>query len=653
MWDGDLGRNTEVTPEKLARLAKEAQGDLLKNYRELTKKEVPYDWSAEEEKRWCQFMADFLSPGTGEELATRWQKTIRANPKFTDLCVLAYMEQIRLRTPKFVDKEVLKKFYTEKPQGETWIPTWRMIRMVLVLATWDVANLAREDAYRQSLWDDLLKLLREKHLSFRHCRGYRTMSRMFPYFWAKLPKSERTDFLNAMLDKQNRPTILVIAKSAGMDQTMLRRCFLAKTVDVEFISTPFQDVLDFMSEVSPVTLWQDPAVAKWEKDFTIKLKGRWLDVFDQLLAETPFESALLEEDILWIGPPENRKWVEQRYRELLAVSHQDAKLRHRTLWDFMDTPFGDCLDYLADAHGFSIQTLGTMDRDIAINRKADGMPLFLELEMIAEKADTRWDVLGQSIVVASRKDFPLWEQAIADYRRQEVMVTRLKLAKNPLGEKLEARAELEFEGTPHINALDYLANAYHVPLAYAGEIWNEKYERISNHPLALGESLTLLLAERQLSWETDGQAVLVADRKSLAEFRRLMILRNEKHKRASDAVKRALAKQVSTGIGLVSAKPEKEQPAAFIELEKKKTPAERRAMLEGILNELASQTGIKIEISEAAGKNWAKQSAWLPVKDVPLESVLDLIAVAASADWQIGEEETIQIAPRPKAAGAK
>ena len=89
--------------------------------------------------------------------------------------------------------------------------------------------------------------------------------------------------------------------------------------------------------------------------------------------------------------------------------------------------------------------------------------------------------------------------------------------------------------------------------------------------------------------------------------------------------------------------PEGKRIAAFNELSRKKTPAERLKVLDVILKELSKQAGIAIDVSESARKNWAKQPAWIPLKDVPLETMLDVIAVAAKADWQIAEEERIEI----------
>ena len=472
------GHNDSITPQEVAQAIKKAEGgELLKQYRkteaafrELAKESPRTDWSAAA-KRWHQFASDFLSSGSAEEYAKRWKKHIQADPEHTDLYVLAYLMQIRQRKPQSVDKELLKKFYTddaEPPARARSRGALRLARIVSVFAAWNAANLPHEDAYRQSLWEELLGVLKVRDINIHSRDTYHLLSRGYGDFWYGLSERERKDFINAMLEHGHSRTLQLLADLAGVDAVTQRRWFLSRTVDMEYIDTPFEDGLEFLMDSAPAaTIWRDPAVSKWDKRITMNLSGRWLDALDQFLAKTPFESALLDDGTVWIGPPEKHKAMERRYRELLGMAIQDSRLREHVEVEFFDTPLREALAYIGDANNMSIDTIGGRDFG-AVNQISSGFPLFLVLEIMAENTGTKWDLLGDAIVFASEKDFPLWEKAIADYRRQQVTIARLDLAENPLGKKLEARTDMEFVDTAQYLRLGFSRGAIQDALGLCG-----------------------------------------------------------------------------------------------------------------------------------------------------------------------------------------
>jgi hypothetical protein len=345
--EGDLiGKAKAVTPQDVSQAIQEAQaGELMKkyreaetNYRELAKQQPPNDWSADAEK-WNRILSDFLSPGTGEDFAKRWDKHIQADPGHLSLYELLYLEQIRVRKPRFVDREILKKFHT----AEKLNSAEKLTRLVLVMAAWDALQFRREDSYRQSLWEDLIKLIRNKNGRLRDRETQIILAGVFPEFWQGLPKWDQTEFVNLLLVYQDRGTVRFLANLAGVDEVTVRRWFLTKTVEVEFIKTPFKDGLEYMQDVSPVTVWLDPVVANDEREITLTMAGRWLDALDQILAKTPYESALLEDGIVWVGPSRHaRRWIAvtgswwrsaSRIRDSGKVGTWNSSIRRfLTLW---------------------------------------------------------------------------------------------------------------------------------------------------------------------------------------------------------------------------------------------------------------------------------------------------------------------------------
>jgi hypothetical protein len=147
----------------------------------------------------------------------------------------------------------------------------------------------------------------------------------------------------------------------------------------------------------------------------------------------------------------------------------------------------------------------------------------------------------------------------------------------------------------------------------------------------LAEALTVLLAEQELSWDTDGQAVLVADRETLAKFRQLIAARNAKHKNLGVEYRYALI-----GNRILVNREAKEA----------NTPEKRLTLLDDLLKDISAQAHLPIVGDENFRKNWQKQNAWLPLKNLPVQTALDLIAVAGNADWSITEKEGIHFTGR-------
>ena len=620
----------DVTPNQLATMVEDLKGEHIDQFRQveaeyrlLSQKRSPYDWMIEKEK-WFQIAADFLSPGDGDELAKRGAKQIENDPNGADLYGLLYLEQIRFRKPKTVDFPLLARFHS----GNDLEAAQRLTRMVLVLAAWDFERLPRENADRQSLWNELLKLLEEEELGGRFHQDFRLLSGVFRDFWAGLSPDDRTAFLNAFLDHQKNPFwIRWLADLAGVDQATVRQWFLSKPEGeiMEFVKTPFNDALDFMEDVTPATVWRDPVVAGWEKEITKTVGGTWLDAMDQLLAGTPFEAALLDDGIVWIGPPAKRKAIEQRLREAKALAEHFPELKDSTHIEFIDTPLRDGLNFIADANDIYIFLMAGEAEGTQITLTIDWLPLYITLERIAELSGTRWGVLGESLVVGSEKTFPLWERAIADYRRHQITLTGLNLAKDPFGEKLQADTDIEFIDTPLIDALEFLSDLHKIPFAAIGVDIDLALNMNSGNPLA--ETLTILLAKHELAWDTDGHAVLIGDRNTVQHFRSLSAKRHQRKKKAPAAVQNALDKKVSIDFNLQTAK----------------TPDDKTEILKTAIESLSQPAGIKITPHPDLYKVWAKETPWLTVTNVPLETVLNLLATADDHDWWITDEGNIEM----------
>ncbi len=622
---GDFGPDTKaITPEKVAELVKKADGKLLDRfrkaetaYRELSKQPSPLDWSPNADQ-WYQFAADFLAEGTDEELANRWKQQIKAHPESVDLITLAYLDQIQGRQPKFVDKPILESFCSK----DSLTPTERFTRLVLVLAAWDKAGLPRDDKFRESLWTQSLDLLRKKEIRLsRHDQNLRVIARVFADFWQGLKAEEHTAFVNAMLIDQSAFTIQALAGLAGIDPATQRRWFLARPVRGDFQQTPFLDALDFIKDASHATIWQDPAVANWDKKFTMNIEGTWFETLGQLLAKTPFEAALLDDGIVWIGPPAKREASARRLREIKGLIPDRPELQNSVEIEFIETPVKDAFEFLSDANDIPIYYLG--EQDIPINLIADAnLPLYLVIEMVTEIAGARWDVLGNAVVVAQAKEFPLWQKAIADYRRQQITITRLHLAGNPLVEKFEGRVDVEFIDTPVKDALDFMADATGASIVYLGNSPNAPVRFISSSHF-LPAALTLMLAPLDLSWDTDGHMIVVSDRETLSRFRELTARGDEKKRTATAAVRKALAKPVSTILA--------------------NKPQQAKDQFDAVLKILSQQTGVTIETAQGVRQNWTQQMPW--ISDVPLETVLDLFAARAQADWKVTTEGHIRLEP--------
>ncbi len=326
----DFGPDTKtITAEKIAALVEKADGTGLdrfrkaeREYRELTKQPSPYDWSSRAEL-WYQFAADVLAPGTDEELANRWTQRIKAHPDRADLWAQAYLEQIRSRKPNFVDTSILRNYYSD----DTIAPKEALTRMVLVLSSWANAGLPHDDRFRQTVWNRLLKTFREKDIPLkRYEQAFHAITFVFPDLWQGLSPKEQTALVNAMLDHQSASTLQILSWAAGVEPATRRRWFLSRPVRMVFERTGFQQALNEVKQASPTTALEDPSVAKWKHRIEIAIEGRWLEALKQLLAKTPFEAALLDDGIVWVGAPAKREAAARRLQEIKGLAESQPRL---------------------------------------------------------------------------------------------------------------------------------------------------------------------------------------------------------------------------------------------------------------------------------------------------------------------------------------
>ena len=196
-----------------------------------------------------------------------------------------------------------------------------------------------------------------------------------------------------------------MAYLAGIDRATLQRWFLSKTAEIEFIDFPFREALIYLTDVSAANIWPDPAVILYDAKLTITTRGQWLDVLDRVLAKTPFESALFEDGIVWIGPPDKRKDAEQRQREMAALAGNHPVLQGPADVEFIDVPFRDGWT-CGCKYDVSIQLLGEIDQLKEIDRVGSWTPFYLELEVITEMAGVDWGMLGETIVMAPENEYP-------------------------------------------------------------------------------------------------------------------------------------------------------------------------------------------------------------------------------------------------------
>ncbi len=181
---------------------------------------------------------------------------------------------------------------------------------------------------------------------------------------------------------------------------------------------------------------------------------------------------------------------------------------------------------------------------------------------------------------------------------------------------------MEFIDTPVKDALDFMADATGASIVYLGNSPDAPVQFISSSHF-LPAALTLMLAPLDLSWDTDGSVIVVSDRETLSRFRRLATRRIDQRKNATPAVQKALAKPVSTILA--------------------NKPALPKDQFDAVLKVLSQQTGVKIEAAPAVRQNWTQQMPRLSA--VPLQTVLDLFAARAQADWKIAADGKIQMQP--------
>jgi hypothetical protein len=178
---------------------------------------------------------------------------------------------------------------------------------------------------------------------------------------------------------------------------------LTQDTRMEFIETPLNQVLDFLSDqhdLGFVLLGGD------DTPVTITLKGVPLHVGLTVMTQRLQLDWCADRAVIYVGPPNKLERIKQnalpslrRWARLgIAASDVTRALRSDTRLEFLRTPLSQIADSLAERHRVPIR-IAEAQREALLSLNMRGLTLEQGLDVICLKLNVSWDTDGKSIMI--------------------------------------------------------------------------------------------------------------------------------------------------------------------------------------------------------------------------------------------------------------
>jgi type II secretory pathway component HofQ len=384
---------------------------------------------------------------------------------------------------------------------------------------------------------------------------------------------------------------------------------------VRFHDDPIWLAVDRLSQQVLLPVWVDETLVDDETKVTLSQTGPWIEVLDTVLKPTKYRAALFGDDIVWIGPEEERAAAERFLREASGRVHDsgsvlEAVLPEPSSGEFIETSASDVVDYLSDLHTVEFLPFCNL-RDLLVTRSFHELPLCLALSLFCEDCGIDWAAMENTIVVGTPEQIGQFHEFCSHRRRQDIRLQSTEDLSNRLNDSLSDQTVLDFPDTPLRDVLDYLCDLHSVHIVTAPEF---EETPISG---ALGRAkfdwaLSLLLFRAGLTWDTDGEVIYVGTDRDVAEFCRRTEGRRQKRATYPHEIAGKLTKPVEV---------------YFVET----TLAEAVAAL-------AEKSNVRIEITS---DQLAAKQLTLATGELPLDVALDLLCLRTNATWRLEADKVV------------
>jgi hypothetical protein len=510
-----LVQGERANRDDLAELADGAadKSDRLKSFRrvvadygKLTGEPSPFDWTRRRDF-WLDYTATALRAMRSDRPAEIWTARVQDDAQHAELYRFSYVETLR----QLGDRADGVEFTLIDPlvDAKTVPADERFRRLLLVVSALEQTG----DAARR-YHELLLASLKEDRLS-----GLLTVARdVFFELPDGLSEAKRLDVIRVLLDRRATQHAGVMARYMNIPPEQTTRWFLGRPLSQQFQEkVTLAIALEYLLDHVYLPAWLEVPDELNENLVNLDTQGIWIDVLERTVKQAGLRAAVLDEGIVWVGPAGREAEARRRLRAMRARAADLPRLQELVAAEMMfpDTPASDALEFITDAQNVRLFAPGRIEKPV--NMLMETGPAYFALGVVAEQAALRWDVAEDTVIVAPQDEFEKWEEVIAGHRRRMIRVAPLQLEGNQVALALGKPTTIELNARPLQEAADFLAELHTIPVEIVTPSKRDvKFtRRLFRTPLAW--TLTLLLAEHDLTWGTDGRRVVIGSPEDVAK----------------------------------------------------------------------------------------------------------------------------------------
>jgi hypothetical protein len=279
---------------------------------------------------------------------------------------------------------------------------------------------------------------------------------------------------------------------------------MQKRIGFDFVETPFQDIVSFLSGVIDITIVIDAPVLK-DRDPTVTSRVKDVSVRDALKHILPPMGLthVIFDGVLVIATPKRAKTVFAPEAEAVP-SRMPWEVKDIS-FDFVETPIQDVLSFVAGAGGHMI-ILDPKHEHPAVTLRVDNMPEDRALRWICRLTGSRYRWVGDVVLMAE----PQRLEHLDRHRRSVKPLARVP--NKGFAAKLAEPISFDFVETPMQDVADFLAELTDLPIVLDPTVKEENNEptvtlRVKEMPLRDVLVWTCTITELSCAWR-DGKLVL-------------------------------------------------------------------------------------------------------------------------------------------------
>lgn len=485
-------------------------------FRNVVGKPAAFDWQANS-SHWRQVFVELLEAGDAEDLPNHIRSRMKSTPLSADLMREIYLAAVRVRQGPWAGEETWDFELVRPWLGETQTFSRRsMLRTAEVLTSLVAAGAPDDHPDRVRLDKQLLAYLANPACSERHVLRD---DGLLPRLW-KLDRRVGGKVLQVLLTRHGSLG-WYFAGVAGIKRQQAEDLLWGHEIRFDGEPVSLQDAI---SRIGGGRVWVDAETAADNPTITLQITASRMAALESAATASKCEVVHFPHGIVWVGPKSKRTVAEQKLRDALGRvplgdSPVSTALAENTEIEFIETPLRDVCDYLSDLHSVQVKLPRQVD-ERPITQQLNNMPLFLALTLLTEAADLRWTTAENMILIGETESIAEFDQLHEWWRRRRIRLRKLELAGSKVAAEMFQPTTLEFIETPLQDVCDYLSDLHSLQFLLLSPADRKRPQTVCLCKHNLGWALTYLLWREGLTWDTDGEIVVIGAKANVARYRK-------------------------------------------------------------------------------------------------------------------------------------